>query len=73
MTSAYSKRAVKRDPTAPLGQPARLYWIDCECGRCVPIAFPNGRDSRCDCGIAYDARGWIVAREGEGTDAATQA
>lgn len=59
VSSSYAKRAVKRDPTAPVGQPAELYWLDCGCGRCVPVDFPEGGDAACDCGVIYSARGWV--------------
>jgi hypothetical protein len=57
----YTKRAVKRDPTVPMGQPGAC-WIDCECGLTLHIAPDPALEHPCTCGITYDARGWITKR-----------
>jgi len=51
---AYTKLAVKRDPDAPVGQPAEMH-VDCPCGNQVPIM---SKDNYCDCGAVYDRAGW---------------
>lgn len=52
---AYTKLAVKRDPVAPVGQPAEMH-VDCPCGYQVPI---TSNDNHCDCGAVYDRSGWV--------------
>lgn len=54
------KRALKRDDSIPVGQPAPLH-VDCLCGRAVPI---SAAVNVCQgCGTVYDQGGWI--KEGE--------
>ena len=65
--SGFTKRALIRDPNVPIGQPAPLH-VECECGAQVPIEL-DGPDARCECGIVYDCRGWIVERPAEGDEA----
>ena len=52
---AYQKLALKRDPDAPIGQPADMH-IDCPCGKEVMILSD---DNHCDCGAVYDRAGWV--------------
>jgi len=52
---AYQKLALKRDPDAPIGQPADMH-IDCLCGKEVMILSD---DNHCDCGAVYDRAGWV--------------
>jgi hypothetical protein len=61
----YSKRAIK-GTGGPIGGPMPVRWIDCECGRCVPV---DGQvdttitaDANCECGLVYDGRGFILNR-----------
>ena len=57
------KAALIRDPEAPAGQPARV-WLNCECGRELDMtnyARLYDRSARCECGIVYDAQGWIIS------------
>lgn len=65
MKSDIVKRAIRRDPTAPMGEPASLYWIQCGCDRCVPAPRDLGADEdiACPtCGTVYDRTGWVLTR-----------
>lgn len=52
---AYQKLALKRDPDAPIGQPADMH-VDCPCGQEVMVLSDN---NQCDCGAVYDRNGWV--------------
>ena len=64
MQTTVTKRAIIRDPEAPIGQPAK-FWLDCGCGRRLDMTKPTG--ATCECGTVYDARGRILV--GATTDA----
>lgn len=54
------KHAIKRDPNAPIGQPATLY-LDCRCGLILCVDYPDGPEVSCGaCGARYTADGWRV-------------
>lgn len=54
---SYAKRALRRDPAIPIGEPSPLHVL-CACGARLGIEPPHG--ATCPCGLTYDARGWIV-------------
>ncbi len=66
---AYTKLALKRDPDAPVGQPAAMH-LDCPCGQHVLV---TGETNHCACGAVYDRRGWVITPSGASdTENATQ-
>lgn len=60
VTAKLVKKAVIRDSSVPPGQPAPMF-IECGCGAKLFVDFPSGPDVECKCGMAYNARGWVVA------------
>lgn len=58
--SGYTKRALIRPEGFPVGQPAPFMLLNCECGRQNRVERGEGVD--CDCGIKYNATGWITSR-----------
>ncbi len=57
MSVTCTKRALKRDPATPIGQPGKLH-VDCLCGAKVEIQ----RDANecTSCGRVYNQGGWIT-------------
>lgn len=53
---AYSKLALIRDQSVPIGQPAPLHF-ECKCGNHVDV---DGNRNACTCGAVYDAQGYVV-------------
>jgi len=53
---AFTKRALIRDPDAPIGKPAAMH-IECSCGEKVNVA---SNENVCGCGAIYDARGYVI-------------
>lgn len=53
---AFTKRALIRDPDAPIGQPAAMH-IECRCGENVNVA---SNENACGCGAIYDERGYVI-------------
>jgi hypothetical protein len=53
---AYSKLALIRDQTVPIGQSAPMH-IECKCTNHVNIESDR---NNCTCGAVYDARGYVV-------------
>jgi hypothetical protein len=68
MTSKVLKVALRRRDGWPVGRPAPCYFV-CVCGK--EIYLPEGPDGypakfgtiKCECGVGYDERGWIVEVE----------
>lgn len=52
-----TKVALRRDPAAPIGQPAPLHVV-CPCGATVPQT-DAGMTCR-QCGQRFDSRGWLL-------------
>lgn len=62
----FTKRALKREQGYP-GVAAPMY-LDCVCGQHVSIPTVRGLPMTyvCgQCGIEYDAQGWVVSRPSE--------
>lgn len=55
------KRAWIRDSSVPMGQPA-LGKINCSCGKAPLSNYNDGIDVKCECGILYDSKGWILSK-----------
>lgn len=53
---AVIKRALIRDSTVPVGQPAPMH-IECRCGNNTNVQSDL---NRCICGAIYDARGHVI-------------
>jgi hypothetical protein len=51
------KRALRRDPSVPVGQPAPLHLL-CGCTTEVPVVADV--QTCATCGQAYDARGYLI-------------
>jgi len=52
----FTKLALKRDPSVPVGQPAPMF-LDCPCGERLTA---TDSINSCKCGAAYDARGYVI-------------
>lgn len=59
MMSRLTKVAQIQHDGYPVGTPAPMY-LDCPCNA-KPDVPEDGETVTCDCGVEYDARGWIVA------------
>lgn len=60
-TVTRTKAAVRRDPNAPIGQPATLHLI-CECSAQVTIP-PSADVVTCaECGQSFTSTGWLLPR-----------
>ena len=62
----YAKRAVMVNRNQ-YGEPVPGLHLDCECGRRIGLDEKDylqdvPRRTRCECGVTYDQRGWIIAR-----------
>jgi hypothetical protein len=53
---AFTKRALIRDSTVPLGQPAPMH-IKCGCGFSVNV---KSDENACACGAVYDVGGYVI-------------
>ncbi len=70
MTVTLKKVALRREDGPPMGTPAPCYLV-CPCGRKVAIcdarAQPVNRNDAgehvCECGQAFDSRGWLQPDE----------
>lgn len=53
---AFTKCALIRDSTVPVGQPAAMH-IECRCGNNINV---RSNENRCGCGAIYDVRGYVL-------------
>ena len=57
----FTKRALIRDPSVPVGQAAPMH-IECRCGHSVNV---ESQANHCHCGAIYDARGYVMKASSE--------
>ena len=57
------KKALKRDPLVPQGEPSPLH-LDCGCGATV-LVNPVFHVPCPDCGTVYESGGWIMSERGK--------
>ena len=53
---AFTKLALIRDSSVPIGQPAPMH-LECKCNNRIEV---NGDRNSCLCGAIYDAQGYVV-------------
>ncbi len=60
----YTKKALIRDPNAPMGRPAAMH-LECVCHATVPVPAPFTEERVvCDgCGQNYDSSGYLIEAE----------